>query len=291
MDNNHPLVQALKNLTHDLRLFIELSLQEEDAEWEEWLRLILKESEVKCWERKNCSREDCPAFNNITVRCWLIAGTMCGGKPQGEFAIKYKNCTQCDVYQAAVFRDPVTEIYEHIITLVHSLKNTQDKLKTMAIRDPLTGVYNRNFFNEIIANEIERSRRYGDRFSIIMIDIDNFKQINDHHGHLIGDWILREFALLLNRAIRSSDLLVRFGGDEFLVVTHDTDFKECDALILRINGFVSDWNERHHDFEYKLSTSIGCSVYEKGRDLIEILKEADSRMYQNKLNKRGLDKA
>ncbi len=106
MDNNHPLVTALRNLSHDLRLFIELSLRETDAAWEEWLKLILKESDVKCWEKKNCSKKDCPVYFNPYMRCWLTAGTMCGGKAQGEFAVKYKSCTECDVYQEAVFKDP-----------------------------------------------------------------------------------------------------------------------------------------------------------------------------------------
>lgn len=286
MDNNHPLVKALRDLTRDLRLFIELSLREEDAEWEDWLRLILKETEIKCWERKNCSKKDCPAFHNTAARCWLVAGTMCGGKVQGEFAIKYKNCTECDVYQTAVFRDPVTEIYEHIITLIHSLKATQDKLKTLAIRDSLTGVYNRNFFNEIIANEIERTKRYGEKFSIIMMDIDNFKEINDNFGHLFGDWILKEFSLLLKQSVRSSDLLVRFGGDEFLIVVPETDFEDCQNMISRLGILISDWNERHSDLEYKLSVSTGCSLYEQGKDLMEIINRADLQMYKDKLNKK-----
>ena len=282
MDNNHPLVIALQNLTHDLRLFIELSLKEADASWEEWLRLILKESEVKCWERKNCSNKGCPAHHNRDVRCWLAAGTMCGGKAQGEFAIKYKSCTECDVYQEAVFKDPVTEVYEHIVTLIHSLRLTQDKLKTMAVRDSLTGVYNRNFFNEIIANEIERTRRYGDRFSIVIMDVDNFKQINDIYGHLIGDWILRECAATLSKSVRSSDLLVRFGGDEFLVLTLETDSETCDALISRVNENLSVWNREHDDHDYQLSVSVGCAVFERGKDLMEVIKEADFRMYENK---------
>ncbi|MHB8882613.1 MAG: GGDEF domain-containing protein [Thermodesulfovibrionales bacterium] len=287
MDNNHPLVIALRNLTHDLRLFIELSFQETDAAWEEWLRLILKEGEVRCWEKKNCSKKDCPAYSNTDIRCWLVAGTMCGGKVQGEFAVKYKSCTECDVYQEVVFKDPVTETYEHVVALIHSLKSTQDKLKTMAIKDPLTGVYNRNFFNEIIANEINRTKRYGEKFSIVIIDIDNFKQVNDDYGHLIGDWILRECALILGRSIRSSDLLVRFGGDEFLVVTLETDYNDCNALIERVNENLLNWNKEHSDPDYGLSVSIGCSIFEQGKDLMEVISEADTRMYTNKLKQQA----
>lgn len=282
MDEKHPLVIALKQLTHDLRLFIELSLQETDASWEEWLRLVLKEVEVKCWEKKSCGRTDCPAYMNNENRCWLVAGTMCGGKVQGEFAVKYKSCTECEVYQLEVFKDPVTEVYEHIVTLVHNLKSTQDKLKTMAIRDALTGVHNRNYFNEIISNEIERTRRYGQKFSIVIMDVNNFKQINDTHGHLIGDWILKECASILNRSVRATDILVRFGGDEFLVVTPETDVMECDALISRVNENMAEWNERHSNLDYTLSVSIGCAMFKEGRDLLEVINEADSRMYRSK---------
>jgi len=282
MDHNNPLVTALKNLTHDLRLFIELSLQETDASWEEWLRLILRESEVRCWERKNCTRRDCPSYMNSEERCWLVAGTFCEGKIQGEFALKYKNCTECDVYQDAVFRDPVTETYEHVVTLIHSLKRTQDRLKHLAVRDPLTGVYNRNFFNEMIANEINRTKRYGDRFSIVILDVDNFKQINDDHGHLIGDWILKECASVIGCSIRTSDLLVRFGGDEFLIATHETDLNECEGLVSRINERLSDWNETHNVADYRLSVSMGCAIFEQGKDLMDVIKEADTSMYRNK---------
>ena len=283
MDNNHPLVIAFKNLAHDLRLFIELSLQETDAAWEDWLRLVLKEGEAKCWEKKNCSKKECPAYSNADMRCWLVAGTMLGEKAQCEFAVKYKHCTECNVYNDAVFKDPVTETYEHVVTLIHSLKATQDKLKIMALRDPLTGLYNRNFFNETIANEINRTKRYGDKFSIVIMDINDFKRINDNYGHLIGDWMLKECASILSRSVRSSDLLVRFGGDEFLIVTSETDFKECAALTSRVNEHLSNWNKEHDDPDYSLSVSIGCAKFENGKDLMEVIKEADSRMYKNKL--------
>ena len=284
MDNDDSLFNALEHLTHDLKMFIELSLQETDAEWEKWLNVTLKEGAVRCWDMKQCDclQHACPAYHRADKRCWLVAGTRCNGKIQGEFSIKYKYCTECDVYRNAVYRDPVTEISEHIITLIHSLKSTQDKLKTLAIRDPLTGAYNRNFFNEMIANEIKRSKRYGDYFTLVMLDVDNFKQINDSYGHLIGDWILKECATLLNKSIRDCDLLVRFGGDEFLIVTPATNLETCGALISRVHEHLAAWNREPRDHDYGLSVSIGCSVFEKGKDLLEVIKEADTRMYDNK---------
>lgn len=280
---NHPLLNALRHVANDIRMFIELSLHESDDAWEKWMPLVVKESGVKCWEKKKCiKREECPAYMNSDGRCWLIAGTMCGGRVQGDFALKYKSCTECDVYQESVFKDPVAEIYEHLITLVHSLKSTQDKLKTMATKDVLTDLYNRNYFNETIATQLERARRYGEKLSVIMIDIDNFKNINDSYGHIHGDGILRECASILKKAVRKSDILCRFGGDEFLIVTPKTDCSGNEPLIERINKFVMKWNEEYASSDYSLSLSIGCSIWEKDRDLLDVINEADRNMYENK---------
>jgi len=189
---------------------------------EDWLGIVRK-SGVKCWEVKACGKEDCPAFGSTDARCWLVAGTMCGGKPQGKFAQKFGSCVECDVYQKALGLDPVAEIYEQIVTLVHSLRESRGQLKAMATRDLLTGAYNRNYFNEVIKVEAERTKRYGSTFSILIVDVDRFKQINDTYGHLHGDGILRECAQLLQRSLRSADILVRFGGDEFLILAPETD--------------------------------------------------------------------
>lgn len=285
MDKNHPLVKALSQLTEDIRLFIELSLQETDASWDEWLDHIMQDSLVRCWERKHCTKIDCPAYKNTKGRCWLVAGTMCSGKVQGEFALKYKSCTECEVFQESVFTDPVTEIYEHILTLVHSLKNTQEKLKTLAIRDPLTGAFNRNFFNEVILNEIERTRRYGKAFLIIMIDIDRFKYINDTFGHLHGDRMLRECTSALSGAIRASDLLVRYGGDEFVIVSPFDHGEPCNHILERINDQIAQWNEDNKGGEYNLAISIGCSRFEQGKNLMDVIADADKNMYIHKEGK------
>jgi len=282
---DHPIGIALKKIADDIRVFIELSLHETDASWEEWLQRVIQESEVNCWERKDCARKDCPAYMNTSARCWLTAGTMCGGKVQGEFALKYKNCQECDVYQELAFKNPVAEIYEHLITLVHSLKATQDKLKTMATRDLLTGLYNRNYFNETINREIERARRNREDLSVIIIDIDKFKQINDTYGHLHGDGVLKECANILSSAARKSDILCRFGGDEFLIITPKRGCSDNDALISRIKRNVSQWNNEYGSADYKLSLSMGCSACHKDRSLLEAISEADKMMYENKKKK------
>lgn len=282
MESNHPLMKALQQIVRDIRKFIDLSLKQPDESWEEWALVAARPSAAHCWKKKSCEKRDCPAYGNEAVRCWLTAGTMCDGNVQGVFALKYRSCTECEVYQDAVYQDPATEISEHLITLVHSLRLTQDKLRTLATRDPLTGVFNRNFFNEIIMNEIQRAKRYGGEFSIVMLDIDNFKRINDHHGHLQGDRILKVCAAILGGCIRSSDLLVRFGGDEFLILTPGTDFRECAGLISRITEKTEAWNRNNALADCHLGVSAGCAMFYDGCDLMKVIKEADHKMYLNK---------
>jgi len=90
---------------------------------------------------------------------------------------------------------------------------------------------------------------------------------------------------VIDGSIRSSDLLVRFGGDEFLVTTLETDLKECENLISRINNLLADWNRAHRFPDPGLSVSIGCAIFEKGKDLMDVIREADASMYRNKAKK------
>lgn len=282
-----PLNNILQKLSQDLRSFIDLSLHETDDSWKKWVFSEAAKISVRCWEKKKCDKKDCPAYMNSCGRCWIIAGTMCSGEVQGKFALKYKNCTECDVYKETVFANPVTEIYEHLIALIHSLRSKQDELKTMATRDLLTGLYNRNYFDMFISQESEKIKRYGGRLSIAMIDINKFKYINDTYGHLHGDGILKECAAILNNSARTSDLLFRFGGDEFLVVMPETDCREKDMLIKRIRLGIAEWNEEYASSDYSLSLSIGCAVLEQDKELAEVIKEADRKMYEDKSRQEG----
>ena len=158
-------------------------------------------------------------------------------------------------------------------------------MKTLATKDLLTGLYNRNYFDLVILKEAEKIKRHGGRLAIVLIDIDRFKYINDTYGHLHGDGVLRECAMMLNDAVRSSDTLVRFGGDEFLIVMHGADCSEKAPLIKRIDLLIRKWNQQFASNGYELSFSFGCSVLEKDKDITEAIEEADGLMYKNKSEK------
>ncbi len=281
-ERNNRLSTAVNRLREDLRSFIGLSLREDEVSWEEWISILKKEIKQHCWEKKQCDKTDCPAHRNSCGRCWLIAGTLCGDSPIGKFAQKYRSCVECDVYQDAVLSDPVNELYEHLITLVYSLRNSKIELKTLALHDTLTGLHNRNYFEMAMELETKKIRRYGGGFTVFMIDLNNFKHINDTYGHVHGDHILREFAQILGKSIRGADLLIRYGGDEFLVIRHDTSKPGGQGMIRRIKDNFLKWNKEYGSTDYALSFSYGSAVFDKTRDLKSVIGEADTRMYKNK---------
>lgn len=122
---------ALDTLINDLQSFIELSFQEDEISIDEWISKTTKKIEGHCWERKQCECKDgsCPAYQNESGRCWLIAGTMCDGKVQGKFAQKFASCTECDFFKETVGSDQVYKLKELVIVLIHSLQLKKDNLQ------------------------------------------------------------------------------------------------------------------------------------------------------------------
>jgi len=279
-------INLINQLNHDIELFIRESV-ESSFIFEKINGLSNHFEPIKCWEIKGCRKKACPAYNNTDIRCWLRVGTLCGGKAQGEFAKKCETCFACEVFKI-VSEDPLRLLYENINTLVFHIKDKGTKLQALAIKDQLTGLYNKHFLNEVIERETELSNRNGKPLSLIMIDLDFFKQINDTLGHLPGDKILMEVGRLLKKAMRKTDLLFRFGGDEFLALLPNTNCEKASNMVMRLLSAVDEWNEINAEtYNWRLSFSIGCSTYKKGSDFVETMQAADARMYENKMGKRN----
>jgi diguanylate cyclase (GGDEF)-like protein len=153
-----------------------------------------------------------------------------------------------------------------------------------ATTDELTGLLNRHALYRILEREMERSVRYGNPFSIILFDVDHFKKINDTHGHLAGDGVLKNLSELVGRTIRQVDYFGRWGGEEFLLILPGIDGKHAGALAERLCSVVKD-----HYFEKveNITASFGTAVFRGGCTLEELLHNADSAMYQAKQNGRG----
>ena len=159
----------------------------------------------------------------------------------------------------------------------------QDELVMQANHDPLTGLYNRRYFNQVIEGELSRSSRYDHPLAFLMIDVNRFKEINDRFGHQMGDDVLQAVGVLLQEAVRESDLVVRYGGDEFLIVLLEAS-EGVETVTHRIEDAVAERNRTNHLIPFPVSLAIGSAYWLPSSDvpLETVLAEADQRMYAEK---------
>jgi diguanylate cyclase (GGDEF)-like protein len=153
-----------------------------------------------------------------------------------------------------------------------------DLLRNLAMIDPLTGLYNRRFAEQRLAAEVARSERKGHPLTVLTLDLNNFKEINDRYGHPAGDQVLHEFAAQLNKVIRGSDLAVRLGGDEFLVLLPECTVEQLQFVLGRLGVLEVDW----HGEKIPVTFSAGWKQYELGERPEELLARADEILYLRK---------
>jgi len=171
------------------------------------------------------------------------------------------------------------------ITAALTRARDRERLEQQATRDPLTGVYNRHYFAEYVATEMARARRHGHPISLLMIDFDRFHKINDRLGHLKGDHVLREAAYLFQRHVRNADTVVRYGGDEFLILMPEIDRNGAERVAARLRRQLA-----HTDLGLleEVTVSVGISTWspEDDRHFEAVLEEADRWMYRRKRGER-----
>lgn len=156
-------------------------------------------------------------------------------------------------------------------------------LVNRAIRDPLTGLLNRGYFETLFAHEIERARRYQRRFAVVLMDADHFKRINDNHGHAAGDLVLKTLAAALQRSLRESDIVVRFGGEEFVLILHSTGAEDAYAKAESLRLAVERLVVGAPQYAIQFTMSAGIAVYpEDGAAASALLALADQRLLKAK---------
>ncbi len=153
--------------------------------------------------------------------------------------------------------------------------------------DPLTEVFSRSYLEQFLIGEVSRADRRGTKLTFLLIDVDDFKSVNARFGYLIGDRLLSRVGQLLRGTFRRSDLIARYGGDEFLVVMHDTTEAQAERAIERLMVRVDRWNPENAFAGYKLSFSCGLATYTKGTNLREALEAAHQTMLLHKASHSG----
>jgi diguanylate cyclase (GGDEF)-like protein/PAS domain S-box-containing protein len=172
-----------------------------------------------------------------------------------------------------------------------SLKNTigdlmtkYKKFKALSTKDPLTHIYNRAKFNTALRSEIERAQRYNYKLSLILFDIDNFKPINDSHGHLTGDEILCDLTQLIKKNIRNCDTFARYGGDEFVIIAPEVDIYGIWVIAEKLRRIIELYNFKKVK---KVTCSFGIAQYIKNEGSKNFIKRADEALYRAKNRKKN----
>ncbi len=165
--------------------------------------------------------------------------------------------------------------------LVHQLMYTR-AVERLTLVDPLTQTFNRRYMDEVITKDLSRADRLGTSLTFVMIDVDNFKSVNTRFGHLMGDRVLAEVAQVLKSTLRSSDVIIRYGGDEFLVMMENSDSAKVEIALNRLLKQVEAWNHANRMVDYKMKLSWGVAVYQKGSKIEDVLDEADRKMFAAK---------
>lgn len=163
--------------------------------------------------------------------------------------------------------------------LNQELKSAKKELTKLAILDPLTSVYNRNYLNQKLQEELKLNHRFHQSFGVILLDIDNFKSVNDTFGHNIGDIILIHFTKVLTKSLRETDTLGRWGGEEFLIIAPNIDKNGLLRLAEKLRKKIETYPFPHIDSK---TASFGISIYKEGESLDKLIDRADKALYKSK---------
>lgn len=155
--------------------------------------------------------------------------------------------------------------------------------RDLALVDPLTGLFNRRYVEKRLREEISRSQRKGYPLTLVLFDLNDFKQINDRFGHPAGDTVLRAFAETLSKAVREADLAARLGGDEFVMLLTECDAAQAETIVNRISPGDIDVNGQSVPIRF----AAGWKQYERGNQPEDMLTAADRALYQDKQKTKG----
>ncbi len=247
---------------------------------EKWLRrkvqniFVLKNGSFTSWEQRPYLfrfRHNRPVTGGVD--CMRQNCTFLPMKDQaGE--VQYVCVTLFDVTDVSIYQN--------------MLQNTLTSLADASNRDGLTGIYNRRFFEHTLSKEYSRAQRYGGTMSLVLLDLDHFKKVNDTHGHMAGDDVLRETAQRLTGCLRDTDILARYGGEEFAVILPETAQAGAMVVAERLRAAMAATPILYSTQSLAVTISVGVTELRAGIIRYEdLIKEADLSLYVSKDNGRN----
>ncbi len=214
---------------------------------------------------------------------------------QGEIENRRKDGS---LYWEHISIAPVLDEQNRLIAFVGNSMDISERkemewqLQQLASTDPLTGVFNRRHFLEEVESHLAQSERYKSPLSLMVLDIDRFKSVNDNGGHALGDIVIKQFTQICEQTIRNVDILGRLGGDEFAILMPETAADEALILADRLKMAISQYQIQHESHTLQITTSIGLSTYQNSetlRDSVQtLLARADEGLYAAKKGGRNL---
>jgi diguanylate cyclase (GGDEF)-like protein len=260
---------------------------------------VMRTLKVRCVEAKNCVDRTCPSYYSESMKCWVkrIPQEFFTGRGDPESLREaITECLRCDVFPSAalvvvrsvengkaVTREnavPISNLASEA-GLALEVVSLYDNMKIMAVTDGLTGLYNHREFYQSLRRELDRARRYRHTLSLLMIDVDDFKQFNDRFGHPAGDFALRKIGDLLRKCARTTDIIARYGGEEFAVILPESTPGGSLMVAERIKSEVAGHNFIQNASDpVHLTVSIGIYSSDSG-DVSEdqIVSLADEASY------------
>jgi|GEM_PF-1305684 len=201
----------------------------------------------------------------------------CLGLPQSlDLFLNILSISVIGLFMSAVVQ--FSRIQNQILTI--NLKESNRKLNEISVRDPLTQLYNRRFFVEFLENRIHYCRRMREPLLVMLIDVDNFKHVNDRLGHLIGDQVLVDLANIIRSAVRDSDIVARYGGEEFIVVLPNANLESGTNIGARILTLCE--NHQFENVPWSITVSAGLAELTDGDNSVSLLARSDHFLYKSK---------
>lgn len=215
-------------------------------------------------------------MNDIPNNCSEISG-------QFNFSEEILDEIQKNI-EEIISNFPVPE--DNKLDVIKKINFMYSQTRYLSLTDALTGLYNRRHFNAELEREFMRSKRYGGNLCIAIIDIDFFKKINDTYGHLCGDYVLKEVAYLILENFRKTDMVFRYGGEEFVVIMTETSLENSLIPLERLRKTIENNNFIYKDKKITVTVSIGVEANQTDTT-DEFLNNADKALYQAKQNGRN----